>query len=80
MLSVPGATRRASSPPTAETAAGRAPCATASTPTPPATRIAAEVGTVDDNNIFTSGGATPNAVRVVVGSTMDYLFAPAART
>jgi uncharacterized membrane protein len=41
--------------------------------------VATEVGTVDNKNAFTPGGATVNAVRVTVGSTLGYIFAPGGK-
>ncbi|MEY2568991.1 MAG: hypothetical protein QOE35_3520 [Actinomycetota bacterium] len=41
--------------------------------------LTAEAGSVDSQNTFTPGGATPNAVRVLVGSNMDYVFAPGGK-
>jgi uncharacterized membrane protein len=42
--------------------------------------VVAEVGTVGADNTFTSGGATPNAVKVTVSSLLDYLFEVGGRT
>ncbi|MEY2478931.1 MAG: hypothetical protein QOG87_4246 [Actinomycetota bacterium] len=42
--------------------------------------VVAETGTVDSNNTFTAGGATPNAVKVTVSSLLDYLFEVGGRT
>jgi uncharacterized membrane protein len=41
--------------------------------------VTAEVGSVDGQNVFTPNTATVNAVRVIVGSSMDYIFAPGGK-
>lgn len=42
--------------------------------------LTAEVGTVDAQNVFTTGGSTPNAVKVTVTSVIDYLFEVGGRS
>ena len=78
VLSVPGATVAIVTA-AAQTAARESAERNGFDPDATGNAIAAEVGTVDDNNAFTAGGANPNAVRVIVGSTMDYLFAPGGK-
>jgi uncharacterized membrane protein len=41
--------------------------------------LTAEAGSVDSQNVFTPGSSAPNAVRVLVGSNMDYVFAPGGK-
>jgi uncharacterized membrane protein len=42
--------------------------------------VTTQLGTVDSNNTFTPGGASPNAVKVTVSSLLDYLFEVGGRT
>lgn len=42
--------------------------------------LTADVGTVDAQNVFTSGGSTPNAVKVTVTSVVDYIFDSGGRS
>lgn len=41
--------------------------------------LTAVAGHVDNQNVFTPGGPTYNAVRVVAGSNLDYVFAPGGK-